>query len=69
MKLVNCYSLAPLENKTTIVQLPLDEFFIKAWISGHTVIILNMQYVLSNPPETLVALDEKELCVKEGLLY
>lgn len=27
-----------------------------------------MYCVISNPPETLVALDEKQLCVKEGLL-
>lgn len=68
MKLVNFYSLASLENKAPVVQLSLDEFFIKAWISGHTVIILNMYCVIINPPETLVALDEKQLCLKEALL-
>lgn len=30
MKLVNFYSLASLENKAPVVQLSLDEFFIKA---------------------------------------
>lgn len=42
MKLVNFYSLASLENKPATLWLHVDEFLINAWISGHTMIILNM---------------------------
>lgn len=41
MKLVNFYFLASLENKPTTEWLHVDEFLINAWISGHTMIILN----------------------------
>lgn len=41
-KLGNFYFLASLENKPTTLWLHVDEFLINAWISGHTMIILNM---------------------------